>query len=317
MNITYQYPPDLFNLLVQTIPLLCKSKKDVLVFLKGAGISTVLMNDLITQVQVNRDSIAKSEIVRTVLERINENGERSLRERREILKRVTEFENFEACWEKDRLPAKGLVSEISKLIKIKDSFTRMKIEREHEVSKRNEEYLRKVREKELHRQELEIIRTNLYSLFTYSDPHKRGKELEGILNRLFKAYGILVREAFELVGNQGEGIVEQIDGVVEIDGELYLVEMKWWSKPIGPGEVSQHLVRLYSRGHSRGIFISNSDFTKAAVNQCKEALSRTVMCLCGLNEIVFALENNTDFKELLKEKVKAAIIDKNPFIFRP
>lgn len=47
---------------------------------------------------------------------------------------------------------------------------------------------------------------------------------------------------------------------------------------------------------------------------CKEALSRTVVCLCGLDEIVFALENNIDLKKLLKSKVQAAIIDKNPWL---
>ena len=33
----YHYPPELFELLVQTIPLLVKGKKDVLTFFKGAG----------------------------------------------------------------------------------------------------------------------------------------------------------------------------------------------------------------------------------------------------------------------------------------
>lgn len=33
MDERFQYPPDLFNLLVDTIPLLCKSKNDVLLFL--------------------------------------------------------------------------------------------------------------------------------------------------------------------------------------------------------------------------------------------------------------------------------------------
>ncbi|MGG6447373.1 restriction endonuclease [Pseudobacillus badius] len=314
MNITYHYPPDLFNLLVDTIPLLCKSKRDVLIFFKGAGVPTNMMEDMISKVNFNKDAISKYEIVRTILERINEKGESTLRIRREILRRVTQFENFEACWEKDRLPAKGLVAEISKLIQVKDSFTRMKMEREKEAEKRRKDYLKKVKEQELHRQEIETIKHLLNGLFTYTDPHKRGKELEVVLNRLFKAYGILVREAFVLVGNHGEGIIEQVDGVIELDGELYLVEMKWWRNPIGTGDVSQHLVRIFSRGHSRGIFISNSSFTQPAISMCKESLSRTVMCLCGLDEIVFVLENNLDLKEVLKSKVRAAIIDKNPWL---
>lgn len=312
MNNTYQYPPDLFHLLVQTIPLLCKSKKDVLIFFRGSGTPNNLINDLIAQVQTNKDSISKFEIVRTVLERINEEGDKYLKIRREILKRVTEFENFETCWEKDRLPAKALVADIRSLINVKDSFTRMNLEREKQARKRHDEYLEKANKKELQRKELESTKAQLYSLFALTDPHKRGKELETVLNRLFKASGILVREAFELVGNDGEGIIEQIDGVIEIDAELYLVEMKWYNKPIGNSEMAQHLVRLYSRGEGKGIFISNSNFTKGAIKQCKEFLSRSVICLCGLEEIVMVLEKNSDLRDLFRGKIQAAILDKNP-----
>lgn len=89
--------------------------------------------------------------------------------------------------------------------------------------------------------------------------------------------------------------------------------MKWWSKPIGNGEMAEHLVRLYSRGEGKGIFISNSSFTKPAINQCKDFLSKSVVCLCGLNEIVMALETGTDLKQLFKDKIQAAIVDKNPY----
>ena len=55
-------------------------------------------------------------MVRTTLTRLNERGEAALRERREILKRVTEFEDFSTCWPNDQLKAKGLVAEIRRVI---------------------------------------------------------------------------------------------------------------------------------------------------------------------------------------------------------
>lgn len=42
-----------------------------------------------------------------------------------------------------------------------------------------------------------------------------------------------MRGAFELKGNEGEGIVEQVDGVIEIDGTIYLLEMKWLATTAG------------------------------------------------------------------------------------
>jgi restriction system protein len=312
MEIIFHYPPELMNLLIDTIPRICRSKKDVLLFFKGAGVNPILTNDLATQLKMDKASINKYEIARTVLTRLNEKGEVTLRERREILKRVTEFEDFSTCWPKDRLEAKGLVAEIRRVINVKDSFTRMNQEREAEQKKRIAEQQAKMEEAQRRKMNLATVKRDLYSLFNEHNNQKRGKALEGILNRLFEATGILVREAFTLKGSQGEGIVEQIDGVVEIKGALYLVEMKWWHEPLGVGEVSQHLVKIHSRGQARGIIISESGYTGPAITTCKDALRDTVIVLCKLEEIIMLLEQEKDLKAFFNAKIKAAIIDKNP-----
>lgn len=314
MNNVHHFPPDLFNLLVDTIPLLFRSKKDVLIFFTGSGVDRALISDLINQVNYNPSSINKYEIVRTALTRLNEKGESCLRERRELLKRVVEFESFDSCWENNRIKAKGYVAEIQRIVGIKDSFTRMKIEKEKEEKERRKAYLQEIEKKKKFKATVESIRLELSHLFHVTNPQKRGKSLESLLNRLFKAYNILVREDFTLTGNENEGIVEQVDGVIEIDNNLYLVEMKWWKEPVGVPEVSQHLVRLFSRSQSRAIFISASGYTTPAIHTCREALSQKVIVLCHLHEIINVLENEGDLITLLREKINASIIDKNPYL---
>jgi hypothetical protein len=316
MDITFQYPPDLFNLLVDTLPRLCRSKRDVILFLRGAGLERPVYADLEQQVNSDPASITKFDIVRTVLTRLNARGEAALRERREVLKRVTEFEEFETCWDNDRLQAKGLVAEVRKLIDVKDSFTRMRIERDRERRERQQEIEKQQRVEAQRRGNVRAVRDEFFKLFAEQDRHKQGKLLEGALNRLFAAYGLSVREAFVLRGAEGEGIIEQIDGVIELDGEIYLVEVKWWGDPLGPGEISQHLVRVYHRGHARGIFISHSGYTVASVNICAEALQRTVVVLCELSEFVHLLERELPLQAFLKAKVQAAVIEKKP-LHRP
>lgn len=316
MDIAFHYPPELMNLLIDTIPLLCRSKDSVLLFFDGAGVGDAILADLSDIVLQDRDSIRKHEIVRAVLTRLNERGEATLRERREILKRVVEFEDFSTCWPDDQLKAKGLVSEIRRVINVKDSFTRIQNEREDERKKRQAEQQARLAEVQQKRIRLEAVKSDLYALFGETDAHKRGKSLEGVLNRLFETGGILVREAFALVGTGGEGIVEQIDGVVEIDGNIYLVEMKWLKHPVDTGDVSQHLVRVYGRGYARGIYVSASGYTQPAITICREALQRTTIVLCKLEEIVLLLERETALKDLLKAKITAAIVDKQP-LFEP
>ena len=314
VDITFHYPPELMNLLIDTIPLLNKGKKDMFLFFKGAGVSDNMMRPSFEQWQRDKDSIGKHEIARQVLTEMNARDEGCLRHRREILKRVVEFENFSACWESDQLKAKGLVSEIRQVVNIKDSFTRMAQERDAE---RRQHQARVQAEKEAlqkRKAEMAEIQKDLCRLFAKTNPQKRGKALEGILNRLFKAQGISIREAFTLTGNEGEGIVEQIDGVVELDGHLYFVEMKWWEKALGKLEVSEHLMRVFFRAESRAIILSYSGFTEAAIATCREALQKKVVVLCTLEEVVAILEQGSDLRDLLKKKVQGAIVDKNPFV---
>ena len=311
-QIIYHYPPELFNLLVDTIPLLFRAKKDVLIFFKGAGVNPKHMSDLSERVNNDRQNINKYEIVKNILVRINEQGDTTIRERREIIKRVTEFEDFSSCWPNDQLKAKGLVSEIRRVVNVKDSFARMKGERESEREKHIQENERKIALLNEQNAKFEKIKKDFFSLFSETNPQKRGKALEGILNRLFEVNDILIREAFTRVGSTGEGIVEQIDGVIEIDGEIYLVEMKWWDKPLGNSEVSQHLVRVFNRQCARGILISYSGYTSPAITMCKESLSQMVIVLCTLQEIMKIIEGEGNLKELLKQKIHGAIVDKNP-----
>ena len=313
MDISFHYPPELMNLLIDTIPRLCRSKKDVLLFLKGAGVSDALTADLWKTVQFKPGEVNKFEIVRKVLTRLNERHEATLRERREILKRVIEFDDFSTCWESDRLEAQGLVAQIQKVVNTKDSFMRMKEEREREhrehVSKREAE-LARLRE---HRQTIEQLRTELFALFGETHPHKRGKKLENLLNRLFQAIGISIREAFTVSGENGEGVVEQIDGVIELDGHLYFVEVKWWQDPAGVPEISQHMMRVFLRAESRAIIISAAGFTAPAIAECKAALVQKVVTLCTLHEIVMVLEKQLDLGKFFRRKVHLTIADRSPF----
>lgn len=317
INNTFHYPPELMSLLIDTIPRLNKTKKDVFLFFQGAGVSSLIVQFPLQQWQQNKDSITKFEITRQILTKLNENDEAYLRERREVLKRVVEFESFSSCWPEDQLKAGGLVAEIQKVVNVKDSFTRIANERESEQRARISQKQAEIEKISKKKEEIARVKGELFSLFSEKNRQKRGKALEGVLNSLFQIYGILIREAFALTGDDGEGVVEQIDGVIEIDGHLYFIEMKWWNKPIGVPEISQHLVRVYHRAESRAIIISASNFTAPAVNTCKDALQQKVVILCTLQEFVICLEKEGDFCDLIKKKVQAAIVDRKPFVEVP
>lgn len=315
MDIVFHYPPELLQLLIDAIPKLCRSKRDLLVFFQGAGVPRGLLTPYSNLLINSKYSFSKYNVARELLVALNEMGESSLRERRELLKRVTEFEDFGLCWDQDRAAARGLVAQIRDVINVKDSFTRMKMEKDEERRRRlseKEAEVKALREKNGRR---EKVKDELFSLFSESDAVKRGKALEVVLNSLFSCYDILVRESFTVRGKCGEGVIEQIDGLIEIDGNLYLAEMKWWNTSIGVNEIAPHLVRIFTRaGQARGIFISYTDFTNPAIEQCRQAINGgAVVVLSTLQEIISLLNENGDFKKWLKKKVELSIIDKNPY----
>lgn len=62
----FHYPPEVFNLLVDSIPLLCKSKQNVILFLRGAGVAQEDLAEVEHIVRTNRKAINKFDIVRNV-----------------------------------------------------------------------------------------------------------------------------------------------------------------------------------------------------------------------------------------------------------
>jgi len=314
MDITYHYPPELFQLLVDGIPLLCRSKKAVIQFFRGAGIGSSILSPLDLTLATDRNSISKFEIVRRVLSAINEQGEQALRERREVLKRIVEFEDFSTCWPDDQYKAKGVVAEIRRVVNVKDTFTRINIERKQEAAARREAAEVKAEHVRNLRAQQRRLCDEIGALFAEPDPSRRGLRLEKAVNDLFAAHGILVRESFRRTAPELNGVLEQIDGVVELDAEIYLVEVKWLRGKVGTAEVSPHLVRLYSRDSCRGLFISVTEFSEAALEACREALQQRAVSLCLLEEITSLLDEHGDLQAFLKAKVRAAIIDKKPFV---
>lgn len=315
MDDRFQYPPDLFNLLVDTIPLLCKSKADVLLFLEGAGVAKVDLADMTLKVRTDRQSVTKFEIVREVLKKVNARGDTALVVRREIIKRVTQFEDFSMCWDTDVHRAKAQVGDIRKMVQVKDSFTKMQQAHDalqaEKVAQSRAAHAAKVDQK----RRIADVRDRLNALFILDDePQKRGKLLEGVLNDLFRAYGIHVKEDFKRLDLKGSMVVEQIDGVIELDGHTYLVEMKWLKDRVGVNELASHMVRLYARADARGLFISTSEFASTSIAECITHSANKTMVLSSLKEFVMLLTDERDLVQMLRAKVRAATLEKRPLV---
>ena len=233
-DITFHYPPELFNLLVDTVPRCIRSKKHVLLFFRGAGVSGDLIDDLAERLET-----APSE-VKQIRSGRAPSSMPCARGRQRSGKGATCFaasSNSQISTRVGRAtnsrPRTRLAS-IREVVNQKDAFTRINQEREQERQQRLAQADETTRARRVRITKIETAKNEFYALFGSSLTRQaRGKKLETALNNLFAAYDILVHEAFHIVGECGEGIVEQIDGVVELKNNLHFVEMKWYEAPVG------------------------------------------------------------------------------------
>lgn len=305
------------DLLIDTIPLLCRSKVAVLAFFRGCGVPDSVTADLRRRVETDRAAITKYEITRTVLARLNEGGDRALGQRREVVKRVAEFEDFSACWDNDQLKAQGLVARVRSVVNVKDSFTRLSQQYERERLERQCQQQAQARRVQRQREERESLRRKLVDLRSISVPRQRGLALEGVLNEIFKLDGLSIREAFTLSSDSGE-VGEQIDGLVVMGGHPVLIEAKWYARALGVDGVCRHIARVLLREPGvHGLIVSASAFTAPAIEECTRALSHRAFMLAELNELVMLLEDPTaSIRSWLEAKLLAARVDRR-VLFRP
>lgn len=309
---SFQWPQDLFNLLVDAVPLLCRGKKDVILFFRGAGVSEEDLAPWRQKLAVDPQSVGKYPMTRAILTLLNERGDAGLANRRGVLHRVVSFEDFSTCWENDRLKAQGAVAKIRSAIDARDSLTRIIAERNADRQEARQQRINWQKEADRVRETRARLRRDLVNLRFADNAQQRGRALEVVLNEIFTLDGLLVRESFARYDEEGV-VMEQIDGIIALDGQHYLVEMKWWSEPLGINPISRHLVRVFGRAVSRAILISASGYTRAAITACREVLSNKLVLMVDLQEIQLTLEREGNLAEWLRTKVDAVIANQEPY----
>lgn len=312
MDTYFHFPPDLFNLLMDTIPRLNKSKKDLLLFFQNVGVPKELLQSYYILLRENNSQFKKFNVTREILTYLNQSPEKMLGVRRKLLQRVIEFDAFETCYPNDKDRAKANVADIQKLVKIKDTVTKYEnylSKEQSEKIKRQQQISDKIR---VSRERFEDLQQRFCQLFAIENPQERGKKLEKVLNDIFSYFKIGVEEAFVVYDDETGKNYEQIDGVVEINHYLTLIEMKWEKSPIGADKIGRFMSRLLVRRNVDGIIISHSSFTETAIPTAKEALAISVIALVDLKDIFNVLNQKKDLVDFFSELIKEVKLYKNP-----
>ena len=128
----------------------------------------------------------------------------------------------------------------------------------------------------------------------------KGYEFEKYLRDLFDAAGLKPRESYRVKG-------EQIDGSIEFNGNVYLVEAKWTGGPVNRSDLVVFADKVSRKSKfTRGIFVSHSGYVENAVETY--AIGKTPeIILIDMKEMTWALENGIDVEDVLSKKVRKLI----------
>ena len=190
MDTYFHFPPDLFNILVDTIPRLNKTKKDLLLFFQNVGVPSTYLQPYYLLLNTNRSQFKKFDVTREVLATLNEQTEKMLGVRRKLLQRIVEFDSFETCYPNDKDRAKANVSDIQKIVKLKDTVTKYENYLSREQCEKIQEKQKVIDKLCQSRKHFVDLEQRFAQLFSIQNPQERGKKLEQVLNDIFMYFKI-------------------------------------------------------------------------------------------------------------------------------
>jgi hypothetical protein len=130
-------------------------------------------------------------------------------------------------------------------------------------------------------------------------PQERGYKFEKFLNSFFTNSHLSPKSAFRLVG-------EQIDGSFELDGNIYLVEAKWQSKPISQDQLLIFREKVESKSTwSRGLFVSESGFSDDGLQAFSRGRSTNIIGMNG-QDIFYILSGEISLVNAINQKARWA-----------
>lgn len=109
-------------------------------------------------------------------------------------------------------------------------------------------------------------------------------------------------------------IGEQIDGSFRLDGQTYLVKAKWHGPQIGVADLMIFSGEVGGKASwSRGLFVSNSGFTKTGLEAFARGRQTNLNLRDGLN-LYKVLSGGVLLTEVLREKDRLAVETNRAFV---
>ncbi len=243
---------------------------------------------------INWDDI-KRNYVSDLIDRMVANEDRHQEKLLELMRATIQMDDFSHL----RRVEDGVVKEkaardsVAALRKLMSGHLRLEDEKE-KTAQRREKAEKKLRSVTEVNRQVDAIRSAYMELVIMKDRQEAGRRLEAVLRGLFEIHDLDPKASFKIVG-------EQIDGAFRFENTDFLLEAKWWKKPVDAKELdSLHGKIRRKLENTLGLFISISGFSDEAV--IVYSADRKLILLMDGADLMGVLDGRIGLIELIQRK---------------
>jgi hypothetical protein len=146
-------------------------------------------------------------------------------------------------------------------------------------------------------QVLAQLKEEFVSLAAQKDRNNAGLALEKFLNRLFGIFQLQPRKPFRVVG-------EQIDGSFELDGQIYLLELKWENHALPEADLLVFRGKIEGKSTiTRGVFVALNGISAQARDAITRGKAPSFFVVDG-HDLMMILSEAISLSEFLRRRVR-------------
>jgi len=142
-------------------------------------------------------------------------------------------------------------------------------------------------------------------------PQKKGFEFEKLFNKICEDQGILLSNSYKTADSE-----QQIDGAVEINSQIFLVESKWEKKEtLAASKLFSFLGKINSKIEGTiGIFISYNELSENFISAVRNGLRQTCIVIHGEENIMDIIKEKVNLKDFIWYTFQQASTQNRSFV---
>lgn len=156
-----------------------------------------------------------------------------------------------------------------------------------------------------HDELLNALKERFTEMWSMTDHQTRGRQFEGLLNELFALVDLRPRASYSLES-------EQIDGAFTFQTDDYLLEARWWDRPLQPKELNDFTMKIQAKAKNvLGLMVAVGGFTPGAIEKHSHG---TPLVLMDGTDLFAVLDGRISFAEMLERKRRHAAETGSPML---